>query len=683
MSANREVAVELRAFAERVLFGADIEADKLADPGVLRDAAPGAARPVPDAPARPRALRFGQADRPPVKLATAAALEAPESRGQLLHAFANHELLALELMALAVLRFPDAPRAWRLGLGATMRDEQRHLRLYLQRMRACGTDLGDVPVSTFFWRCIADVPGPLDFAVRMGLVLEQANLDFALHHRRLFGDLGDAETAAVLDTVYADEIRHLRHGLHWFDRLRPPGEDAWTAFEARLAPPLSAARGKGPVFDAEGRAQAGMDPDFIARMRVFRRSRGRPPTVHLFHPGLEEAVAHGGPGWRPEGAAQVLAHDLAWLPALLAREDDVVLVPAAPGVGFRVAWLDAGLPLPEAVGTGGDPASVAGDREWGPLRPWGASPALSAQLSGFGALPVPDPVVHDKTALPPLRAAVRAALGAPDWVVDAAGTVCTEASSVFDRTAALLGAHAAVVWKAPFSTSGRHRRRVFAGGPDAASLRWLDTTLAAHGRVLVEPWLERTADLSVQLEVGDRERVLGWTAFETTRGGRWTASRLPAPPRGLDTEHARLLTGDGQDPRRLDRVARALLQVLGPWLRRHGHTGPVGVDVLVARTPAGLALYPLVEVNPRQTMGQLALTLRPHLAPGVGGRLHLLDAKALGGSPATHAPAWAGAAPLTRDDRGQWTGGRLLLTDPAQARRVVAAVSLRRRRPAR
>ena len=679
MTPMREVTVELRAFAERVLFGADIETDKLRDPGVLRDDQPGSSIAGPGAPARPRALRFGQADRPPVKLATAAALEIPEARGQLLHAFANHELLALELMALAILRFPDAPRGWRLGLGATMRDEQRHLRLYIDRMRACGTGLGDVPVSTFFWRCIASVSGPLDFAIRMGLVLEQANLDFAQHHRRLFRELGDDETADVLDTVYADEIRHLRHGLHWFDRLRPDEEDPWSAFETRLAPPLSPARGKGPCFDAEGRAKAGMSPTFIRQMRVFRRSRGRPPSVHVFHPGIEEAVANGRTSWRPKGAAAAMAHDLAWLPALLASEDDVVLVPEMPSLAFRDQWLDAGLPLPEAVATRGDPEDLASTREWGPIRAWGASPYLAAQLAGFGTLDVPAPEIHDKTSLPPLRRALRDALGSPDWLVESDGFVCTDLADVAAYTRTLLTSHAAVVWKAPFSTSGRHRRRVFPPGPDPSSERWLEALLETHGRVLVEPWLERTADLSVQLLVGDSSKVLGWTTFETTRGGRWTATRLMAPPRGLGSDHARFLSGEGREPRRLARIAKALIDVLSPWLSDHGHHGPVGVDLLIARSSRGLALHPLVEVNSRQTMGRLALALRPRLAPGVGGTMHLLDATALGGPPSECADAWVRADPLTRDPRGRWTGGRLLLTDPHPARRVVAAVSLRER----
>lgn len=45
-------------------------------------------------------------------------------RGRLPHFFANHELLATEIMALARLRFPDAPAAVRGGVWQTLKDEQ-------------------------------------------------------------------------------------------------------------------------------------------------------------------------------------------------------------------------------------------------------------------------------------------------------------------------------------------------------------------------------------------------------------------------------------------------------------------------------------------------------------------------------------------------------------------------------
>src|SRR5690348_16894293 len=98
--------MELRAFAERVLFATTLE-EKLQCPASLTDERPGEPLVVPEAPGRPAKLRFkphgsGKAEFPGLHY-----LEKPGERGRLLHFFANHELLATELMALVLLKFPD------------------------------------------------------------------------------------------------------------------------------------------------------------------------------------------------------------------------------------------------------------------------------------------------------------------------------------------------------------------------------------------------------------------------------------------------------------------------------------------------------------------------------------------------------------------------------------------------
>ena len=61
------------------------------------------------------------------------ALSTASGRGRLLHFFANHELLAMELMALTLLKFPFAEKNFRLGLARTIVEEQKHLRMYVSR----------------------------------------------------------------------------------------------------------------------------------------------------------------------------------------------------------------------------------------------------------------------------------------------------------------------------------------------------------------------------------------------------------------------------------------------------------------------------------------------------------------------------------------------------------------------
>src|SRR3954468_23725802 len=154
--------MELRDFAEQVLFGARIE-DKLNCPASIQDTRPGSPILAPRAPGRSPELRFKTQGSRPADFPGVHQLEKEPERGRLLHFFANHELLATELMALVLLRFPDAPAAFRRGVLQTLKDEQEHTRLYIQRMKQCGVEFGEMPVSGYFWRAISAMENPIDY----------------------------------------------------------------------------------------------------------------------------------------------------------------------------------------------------------------------------------------------------------------------------------------------------------------------------------------------------------------------------------------------------------------------------------------------------------------------------------------------------------------------------------------
>ena len=87
---------------------------------------------------------------------------------------ANHELLAAELMALVLLKFPDAPKEYRAGVYEAMREEQMHTLMYLRRMKECGIQFGELPVNDYFWRLVSPMKSPMEFVTRLNLTFEQA-----------------------------------------------------------------------------------------------------------------------------------------------------------------------------------------------------------------------------------------------------------------------------------------------------------------------------------------------------------------------------------------------------------------------------------------------------------------------------------------------------------------------------
>ena len=236
-----------------------------------------------DAPVRCAELALSEGAPP---LPRPGALVAPEARAACLARFAHHELMAVELFAWAIVRWPDLPAELRQGWLGILVEEQRHCRLYLERLAAHGSKLSEHACSGYFWRqagAIAAAPsGPVAFLAAMGLTLEQANLDFTLLYRDGFREAGDEESARVCEIVHEDEIRHVAFARQWLLRLEPGAASDVEAYAAAVPFPLSAARAKGRRFDAAARRRAGLSEALIERVRNARstqETRPKDPTA--------------------------------------------------------------------------------------------------------------------------------------------------------------------------------------------------------------------------------------------------------------------------------------------------------------------------------------------------------------------------------------------------------------------
>lgn len=262
--------MELRAYALRLLETPSLAARLTPPDHELTDEVPGPALRL-DAPARPAELQ----PRAGVRVPPLAGLPDPEQRLRIVHAFVNHELQAVELFAWALLAFPEAPGAFRRGLLATLLDEQRHARLYLDWLEARGARFGRWPVSDWFWTRMADVHTPLEFVCAMALTFENANLDHTLDYARAARELGEDELADVLDVVHADEVRHVAFGVRWLDAFKAAGQSRADAYEAGVRWPLRWARARGPRMHRAPREAAGLDPESLARLEAASdRDRG-------------------------------------------------------------------------------------------------------------------------------------------------------------------------------------------------------------------------------------------------------------------------------------------------------------------------------------------------------------------------------------------------------------------------
>jgi len=633
--------MELRDFAERVLFATTLE-EKLQSPADVTDDSPGSPLLTPSAPGRPAELRFkpqtsGKADFPGVHR-----LEREKERGRLLHFFANHELLATELMALALLRFPDAPAAFRRGLYQTLKDEQMHTRLYLARMKKSGIHFGDLPVSGYFWRSVASMESPLDYVTRLSLTFEQANLDFCRLFAEKFQTVGDIETAKLLDRIYRDEIGHVAYGLKWFRRWKNPGESDWDAFCRQLKFPLSPQRAKGPTLNVEGRRAAGLDAEFVTQLDVYSQSKGRTPTIFVFNPFAEGYIARG-KGFTPVKHQSMLARDLANIPQFLCRADDIVLVAKRPSVEFLRAIKQAGFPLPEFVelknGCIDGNGNLSGRKVSG-LRPWAWGPD-SVEMFGplFANLNGPE---HAATHYFNLRIAE---LYSKAWSANLlkkllprkASWLCTEreigitANTLEEAFEAITSirrsGHHKIVAKQALGLAGHNAIRLWEPEISVSQRQWLSRAVQNNQQLVIEPWLEREFDFSVQLEMGSRHlKLCGYTGLINDNKGQFQANwAAPNYSRRLPANVAALFPDAPNISGQLQQLYADIFSLLETELRDAGFFGPIGIDAFVYRTPEGSCrLKPIVEINPRYTMGRLTLELMKRVCPGSSGLFRLV-----------------------------------------------------------
>jgi uncharacterized ferritin-like protein (DUF455 family) len=582
----------------KMILSSESLADKLYSPDSFVDSASSGRFEIPATPARPENLRFGSKKR-----TFPSAFDQASTRGLALHYFANHELLAMELMALALLRFEEAPPGFREGIVRTILEEQSHLRLYLGRMNELGVEFGDLSVNGFFWATISSMKTPMDYIVRMSLTFEQANLDHAAFFKQEFLRFGDETTSALMEKVYQEEIGHVKFGVSWFEALRPKENTFWAEYESQLDLPLSPSRAKGKNFSVPARQQAGLSEHFIRELEVYARSKGRLPVVYEFNPACEEVLKH--PGYQKTGFVSQLETDLSSLLMFVARPGDMILVSKLPSTDFVAYWKAKGLEPIEFV------TKVPKDRKIQGLHPWGKTPKHPEDSLGVKR---GTEFLFGKDFGAELDDKVRSQLKSVWIEPECPKQLLSSPESILKHLKFLssLG-FTEFVLKARYGASGRGLKKLRDQEIESTEVSaWILHQLP-FGPIVVEPWYVRIADFSLQLDLrGDKPRGLkGVTRLLTSKTGQYEGHIL----RGLFADlPATVLKKIYSDD--LMGVFSEIAVHVSSELRKHNFNGVAGIDLFLYESKDEIYLRPVCELNPRMTMGFVALEIEKYLKMG-------------------------------------------------------------------
>jgi uncharacterized ferritin-like protein (DUF455 family) len=214
------------------------------------------------APGRPTELRVL------AKAEKRRTLSTPRGRAQALHTFYHHELQAAELMAWAILAFPDAPRDFRAGLVRIAIDEARHMRMYAAEIVRLGYQIGDFAVRDWFWARVPSCRDASAFVAVMGLGLESANLEHSASYRERFRRAGDEKAARVQEVVGLEEIAHVRFGARWFAHFT--GGLEFEVWRRALPEPLSPMLMRGRPLCRDARIRAGQPARFLDELEAWQ-----------------------------------------------------------------------------------------------------------------------------------------------------------------------------------------------------------------------------------------------------------------------------------------------------------------------------------------------------------------------------------------------------------------------------
>ena len=659
--------MNIESYCMQILTGCSLH-DKLLSPKKVVLSPHNAYKNLPDFPGRPEELSFNK--KKSMKLPSVHLLDDERNRGILMHFFLNHELLALEIMAMTLLKFPELPDSFKRGMLKTMSEEQEHASLYLERMAAMGVELGDVYVNSFFWDCMKNMHSPEQYIAAMSLTFEQANLDFSLFYKNAFELCGDLETATVLEKVYKDEISHVSFGLKWLRKWKPANISEWDHYVSGLEFPLSPARAKGSLFDIEGRKKAGFKEDFINSLEVSSFSRGRAPDVYIFNAFTESFISQPSGFNRPEWGKS-LEEDLSILPLVFAGQDDLLYMYREPSTTHLKKLKKLGFELPQIkVIETGNVVKKLSKRAAGNLQPWGWSPEMNKILG---------PLIKQNDQKLVWQDSFKS-LFSKKWSLDfnrklnnsefswkedpsSLGLFCTELEEVVKALESFtsLGWETSCV-KSPYGASGRNIIRFQGARVDDKQLGRLKSLLKKQGGLIVEPWLERIVDFSVHFDFKGKLKFQGISRLINDEHGQYSASLFGKYEQGLSEEVLTFL--HGQETGGLTTYYRNLTSYLEEELKNTAYRGPIGIDTFIYKGLSGSLFFrPIVEVNFRYTMGRVALGFAKKLSPGKCGLFKIFSISSNKESETAQNLVELRDETININKHGKWESGKCLFNE--------------------
>lgn len=329
-------------------------------------------------------------------------------------------------------------------------------------------------------------------------------------------------------------------------------------------------------------------------------------TLHIFNPEHDIALASGLSNFTAPHAGRQLRHDLGFLPAIWAKEGDIIMVDDVEQAAH--SWKKLAHRIKSLLGedsllranlefTPGKPGVYSGQTFR--VEPWGWNIALRDRLIRLGISKIDIPSNDYLQMVRKLSHRHTAATLLPQLRMKGTVGEMFECQTP-EEVEALLTKYGQLVMKAPWSSSGRGLRFLSVERtPFEQQAGWFRNVVKSQGCVMVEPYYNKVKDFGMEFQTDGKGHIeyLGLSLFHTENGA-YTGNILA-------TESIKMEMISHYVPIELiDNVREMVIS----HLDLSDYEGPFGIDMMICD---GSLLHPCVEINLRRTMGHVALALTP------------------------------------------------------------------------
>lgn len=597
--------MKLNEFAQQLIFSKNLE-DKLYYPSQIDLESKVTPLKEKFDPGRSDKIAFSKER---AKFPSLKGIEKTDKRAQILHYFANHELLAIEIMALILLKFPQMPDGLKKSLLQSIKEEQQHFGFYCKRMKDWGVEFGDFSRNNFFWRLMQSLESIDKMISHLSLSFEQANLDFSLYYQSIFHQIGDIKTAEYLGQVYQDEIKHVKIGLYWFNQFRPNKKSLWIEYLQSLEFPMSPMRAKGKIFSIAARQEVGFDQEYIQNLKLFSASKGTCPNIYFFNPEAEYQMAKSIKKIsQPPKIYQNLKTDLEFVILLLGNSNDIHIFDEKPNSNLLNQIKSLAVSLPEILeGPISKKLRQLTNRKIKSLQPWGETDLtdkLALEYFQSANKSVDRAKLYSKAYSKELWDVFYRKMTSK-YLANNKAFITTTKEKILK-----LERNKLYIAKKLISSSGRGNYK-FTNSNDCLVLKQILKEFERKNPLLVEVWYDKILDYSLQFRINSNNKpdYIGLTRFLTDERGQYKGAILNDFFYGISEKHKKIIL----DEKQMDfySINRSLMNYIAEAAAKEGYSSYIGVDGCIYRdVETEIKLRPLLECNFRMNFGGLTRLLQ-------------------------------------------------------------------------